>query len=158
MTSAPETPPLRKSEIIVESDWLTTVWAVLGLVVFFLLLLSSVRHLVWGQFVSPRPVRWDLFGILNEVCRAAASILAFVMAFEFREKPLKVGCFLGGLSLAASSLLSFLHLSPRASHTAAVAGSVVWQVVLVLFLVATAQWLKSVVIRAPPTEPPGGES
>jgi heme/copper-type cytochrome/quinol oxidase subunit 4 len=157
MNDESKTLPLSKSEIIIKSDWLTTVGAVLGGIAYSLLLVSEIRHFVWGHFVPPGPVRRDLFGIINEVYRVFACILAFVLAFEFRKKSLKVGCILGGLSLAASSLLSFLHMSPRTFHTVAMVRSVVWQVVLVLFLVAIVQWLRSVVRKAP-TEPAGGAS
>jgi len=157
MNDAPKMLPLRKSEIIVESDWLTTVEAVLGGIVCSLLLVSEIRHFMWGHFAPPAVVHRDFFHILNDVCRVIACAFAFVLAFEFRRKLLKVGCFLGGLSLAASSLLSFLHMSPRAFHTMAMARSVVWQVVLVILLVVIAQWLKSVARKAP-AESPGGES
>ena len=149
MTAEPGTPPLRKSEIIIWSDWLTTAGAVLGFGGCLFLLISSMRHLVWGQLVPPRPVRQDLFGILNQVYGVVACILAFVLAFEFREKSLKAACFLAGLSLVASSLLSFFHPSPRIFRTMAIARSVMWQFALVLFLLAIGRWFRSVVRRAP---------
>jgi len=157
MTEQLKTSPPRPSEVTVNSDWLTTVWAVLGLIGCFLLLVSSIGHLMWGHLVLPRPARRDLFGILNEVYKVFACILAFVLAFEFREKSLKFGCVLGGLSLVISSLLGLLHMSSRAFHTLAIARSAMWQVALILFLVAIAQWLRSVVRKAP-TEPAGGAS
>jgi len=158
MNEEEKTPPSSWGEITVDSDWLTTAGAALLFIVCSLLLVREIWHFAWGHFAQPAQVRRDFFGILNEVYKIIASILAFVLAFEIREKSAKVGCFLGGLSLAASSLLSFLRVSSCAFHTAAMARSVVWQVALVLFLVAIAQWLKSVVRRVPPTEPPGGES
>jgi len=158
MTEEAKTPPSSWGEITVDSDWLTTLGAIALLVACCLLLVSEIRHFVWGHFAQPAQARRDFFGILNEVYKIIASILAFVLAFEIREKSAKVGCLLGGLSLASSSLLSFLHVSSRAFPTAAMARSVVRQVALVLFLVAIARWLKSVVGRAPRTGPPGGES
>jgi len=157
MTEQLKTSPPRPSEVTVNSDWLTTVEAVAGLIVCSLLLIGEIRHFVWGHFAQPAQVRRDFFGIFNEVLRAIACVLAFVLAFEFRKKPLKVACFLGGLSLAAGSLLGFIHITSGTLHAVAMATSVMRQVTLVLFLVAIAQWFKSV-IRKAPTEPAGGAS
>jgi len=157
MTAEPKTSTLRSSEIIVDSDWLSTAGAVLGLVMCSLLLVRETRHFVWGHFVQP-PVRRDFFGILNNVYKVIACIFGFALAFEFRKKLLKVACVLTSLCIAVSGLLSFLHVSPSTFHMVAMARSAMWQVALVLFLVVIAQWFRSVIRRVSPPGPPGGES
>jgi hypothetical protein len=157
MTEELKTSSSRSSEVIVNSDWLTTVGTVVGFVVCSWLLIGEIRHFAWGHFPQPVPVRRDFFGILNEVYKVIACILAFALTFEFQKKLLKVACLLGGLSFAVGSLLGFLHISSSAFHAVAMARSVMWQVALVFFLVAIAQWLRSVVKPVSPSGPPGGE-
>jgi hypothetical protein len=62
-----------------------------------------------------------------------------------------------GTDFVRSAVLSVFHVPLVARHIGAVAGSSARQIALAIFLVAIAQWFKSVVHWAPPSESQGGD-
>ena len=143
-------------EITVDSDWFTTLGAVVLLVLSALLLVREIDHFVWGRLSLPVPLRISFWIIWNKIFEAIAAIFCFVFAFKLANKYLKTASALMGMNLAGFVLFSCFPISPRALHVVALSGSVMRQIALVTFCVALAQWLKSVVRWGPQTELTGG--
>ncbi len=158
MKSEPNTRSERTWEITVESNWLTTLGAVVLFMVCGLLLVREIDHFIWGHVSGPVRLHRGFWSVWNKVFEAIAAIYGFIFAFNFPNKYVKTACVLMGIDLSASVLLSCFHIPPSALHIAAMSGSALRQVALAIFCVALAQWLKSVVRRGAQPEIPGGES
>jgi hypothetical protein len=142
----------RVGNITVDSDWLTTTGLGLLFVALFLLLVKDVHSFIWGHLTEPSHVQMNYWSISNRVFEGIAAIYGFIFAFTFTQKLAKVACVLMGTRLAAFAVLSSLNISTSVRRVAAISGSIVSQVALVIFLVAIAQWFKSVIRRDPPSE------
>jgi hypothetical protein len=158
MKAEPQKASLRVWEITVESDWITTVGAVLLFVICGLLLIREIRHIIWGHLSVLPHLHKGLWSIWNWVFEGIAAVYCFILAFTFPRKPVKLACALAGIYLAGPFLLSCFRLSLSVQHVARVSRSILYQFALVISCVAIADWLRSVVHRGPPSEPQGGDS
>jgi hypothetical protein len=138
--------PTRFGEITVDSDLTTT--ALLGVlfIVLSLMLMRDIRHILWSV-----PSQIAIRGTLNRL--SAALMLAYGLVFVFRwpNRLVRIGCALFAAHLGLSLALTYFRISPNALPTIAFAASIVVQISLVAFLVAIAQWFRTVVRWAPPS-------
>jgi hypothetical protein len=138
--------PMRFGEITVDSDLTTT--ALLGVlfIVLSLMLMRDIRHILWSV-----PSQIAIRGTLNRL--SAALMLAYGLVFVFRwpNRLVRIGCALFAAHLGLSLALTYFRISPNALPTIAFADSIVVQISLVAFLVAIAQWFRTVVRWAPPS-------
>ncbi|MGO9083882.1 MAG: hypothetical protein ACLQBK_01535 [Candidatus Sulfotelmatobacter sp.] len=143
--------------ITVESDWLTTIELGLLFVMLCLLFVRDIRDFIWGHFAGPVHIQMNYWSISNKVFAGIAAIYCFIFAFTFTRKPVKIACALMAIKLAGFALLSCFSISLSMRHTVAVSGLIVSQIALVIFLVAIAQWFKSVIRWDTPSELRGGD-
>jgi hypothetical protein len=156
MTQASQ-PSWRDREIVVQSDWMTTA-GVIALFVFCVWQVSmDIDKFAWGHFTGPVHLQRNFWSIWNKVFEIIAAIYALIFAFKFTSKLLKVACVLMAAKLTGLVLLSCFSISDGVRHASAVSGSVVSQLAFVIVCVEIVLWLRSVVQRDPPAEPPGGE-
>jgi hypothetical protein len=141
-----------QSKITAKSDWMTAIGAVVAFAGCCLLLKREIKHFVSGHFVQSTHISRDYFGIPTGVFLIICSILGFSLAFGFSKKPVKVACFLMGINFAVGSVMGFFHLSPGTFYAMAMISSVARQIAVVIALVVIAQWLKSAIKRASPSE------
>ncbi len=138
--------PTRFGEITVDSDFTTT--ALLGVlfIVLSLMLMRDIGHILWSV-----PNQIAIRGTLNRL--SAALMLAYGLVFVFRwpNRLVRVGCALFAAHLGLALASTYLRISPTALPTLAFADSIVRQISLVAFLVAIAQWFRTVVRWAPPS-------
>lgn len=147
----------RSRNIVVDSDWITTFGAIALLIVCVLLFARDARNLIWGHLRGPAPLHKSFWSIWNLAFETIAAIYLFMFAFKLTQKAARIACGLMGVRLGGFVLLSCFDISHSARRVAAVSGSIVSQVALVIFCVAIAQWLKSVVRRDAPPQPRGGD-
>jgi hypothetical protein len=137
---------MRFGEITVDSDFTTT--ALLGVlfIVLSLMLLRDIRHILWSV-----PSQIAIRGTLNRL--SAALMLAYGLVFVFRwpNRLVRVGCALFAAHLGLSLALTYFRISPNVPPTLAFADAIVVQISLVAFLVAIAQWFRTVVRWTPPS-------
>ncbi len=153
----PETQASRWRQITVESDWVTTLEIGALFVVCGLLLAREIHNVLYGQIVGERPIHRDFFSILTKVFTLIVAVYCFILAFRFPKTSVRIAFFLMGADLVRSAVLSVFHVPSVARHAAAIAGSATRQVALAIFLVAIAQWFRSVVHWAAPSESQGGD-
>ena len=138
--------PTRFGEITVDSDFTTT--ALLGVlfIVLSLMLMRDIGHILWSV-----PNQITIRGTLDRL--SAALMLAYGLVFVFRwpNRLVRVGCALFAAHLGLALASTYLRISPTALPTLAFADSIVRQISLVAFLVAIAQWFRTVVRWAPPS-------
>ena len=156
MSSEPRTRGRR--EITFDSDWLTTIGLGLLFVVLCLLLVKDIQDFIWRHFTGPTHVQLNYWSISNNIFQGIAGIYGFIFAFTFPQKLAKIACVLMGAKLAGFALLSCINISSSVRHVAAVCGSIVSQIALVIFLVVIAQWFKSVIRWDTPSELQGGDN
>jgi len=158
MNAESETRTARVRDISVESDWVTTLGAVLLFIIWGVLLVREIRHFIWGHVSVPPHLHKGFLSIWNWAFEGIAAVYCFVFAFRFPRKPAKVACALAGIYLAGSFLLSCFRLSLGVQHIAGASRSILYQIALAISCVAVADWLTSVVHRGPPSEPQGGNN
>ncbi|SPF33687.1 membrane hypothetical protein [Candidatus Sulfotelmatobacter kueseliae] len=147
----------RIGQITVESDWITTLEVGALFVVCGLLLAGEIHNVLYGQIAGEHPVHRDFLSILIKVFTPIAAAYCFMLAFRFPKTSVRTAFLLVGADLVRSAVLSVFHVPSVARHAAVIAGSAARQIALAIFLVAIAQWFKSVVHWAPPSEPQGGD-
>jgi hypothetical protein len=158
MNDEPETQSPRVGPITVESDWITTVGALVVFVACCVLLLSEVEHFLGGRFAVPHRPHYDFFSIFTKVYEVIAGVLCFTVALNYANKPVKTGLVLMGVNLTGAALLSYLPLSSAAFRLAVTSRSIMSQIALTIFILAIAQWLRSVVKRVSSAGPRGGDN
>ena len=131
---------LRVGAITVNSDWIMTLEMAALFVIVGAILIWKIRGLAFG--VASEHV--SLLSIITVV-------YCFIFAFSIPGKFVKAAFVLLGTETASRLLLKYLHAPSSVRHAAGIGGSVLDQVALTIFLVAIAQWFKSVVHRAPPS-------
>jgi hypothetical protein len=136
--------PLPKRGITINSDWITTIVMALLLVVCSLLLIRDIRDLVSGRTIEQGPVTRSLF---TNIFTIIAAVYCFLAARGFHVMYVRIGFALMGIQFTSNVVLGYFHIPTHLQHNAAVAGSLVRQVALTIFVVAIVQWFKSVVHR-----------
>jgi hypothetical protein len=144
-------------ELTVDSDRITTFGAIALFIICTVLLVGDVRNFIWGHLQGPVLIHKSFGSIWNKVLEGVAAIYGFVLASSFTQKPVKIACILIGVRMAGFVLLSCFNVSPSVRHIAAVSGSIVDQVALVIVCVVIVQWLTRVVRWSPPPEAHGGD-
>lgn len=156
MTAELETPStVRASKVTVQSGWITTSAMVVLLVLCGLLLARDIDRSIWGHLERPSYPHTGFWSIFNRVLMGVAAILCFLYASGFQSKSVEIAFSLAGIRLAVFDSLSFFIISSRASHVAAIVGSAISQIALVIFCVAIVQWFRTVVGWNPKSEPLG---
>ena len=157
MDSGRETRIAGSRQIAIESDWPTTVGALVLVVVVTLLLVTEIRHFIWGSFPHPAQKLRDFWGIPTSVYTVIAGLLALAMAFERREKSLKIAMAFFCTYFLASALLGWFHLPGRIFTVAVMTESLVLQIALAITLFEIAHWFRSVVKLVPTTSTGRGD-
>jgi len=143
-------------ELTVDSDWITTFGAVALFIICLMFLAADARNLIWGHLRGPVLIHKSFWSIWNKSFETIASIYLFILAFNIPQKALKVACALMGVRLASFVLLSLFNISAGVRSYAAVIGTIISQIALIIFCVAIAQWIKRVVRWSAPSQPQGG--
>jgi hypothetical protein len=133
-------------EITVDSDRSTTALAAIAFIVLGLLLANDIRQVLWGT-----PNQIAIAGTLNRLCAAFTVFYGIFLAFTWPSRLVKVGCGLLTAELGVRFAFTYLRISPIARHPLVIARSEALQLSLLIFLVAIAQWFRTVVRWAPPS-------
>lgn len=144
MTEEPQV-STRRSGIAFDSDWITTAGMLLLLVACLFWFVADVRRLIWDHLTGPAQIHPSFWSIWNLTFDAIAAILLLIFATKLTQTFARVGCVLMGTRLAIFALLSCLNISAAERRVAAVSGSIIGQIALLIFCAAIVQWLKGVV-------------
>ncbi len=158
MMAREETQPRSAGGITLNTDWTTALGMALLLVICGLLLRSEVNKFVWGYFIGPKPFHRSFFSVFNKAFEVVVTLYFIMFAFRVPKRSAKIGSVLMGAALASGVLFSFIHLTTRAYHIAAVSGSAMRQIALVLFCVAIAEWFRSVAHWTSKSDSAGGQT
>jgi len=140
-----ESRPHRHRDVTVNSDWITTLGAILPLIFGDLQLMRGIYFSVWGHFSEPIPIHRDFLGIFTATFTVIACAYLFMFAFTLRKISLKVACALMGLDLVIDVLLKLSWVPQALRRDAVVITTLMFQAALLIFLGALAKWLVSVV-------------
>jgi hypothetical protein len=148
---------LRKREVMIDSDWVTTVGMALLFALTALLLGRSIQHLLFPtvNYAVSQGVRSGWFHTLISVIGA---VYIFLFAYEFPARHLKIAFLLLGTEYTVRLALGYLHVAAAFQHSVAVAGSIATQIAYTIVLFAIARWFKSVFRSAHPSDPGVSES
>lgn len=158
MTEDARTENRRIGEIVVDSDWGTTLEVATLFIICALLLMSEIRKFIWGHFAIPKPFHPSFFAIFNEVFEIVVVVYLFMFAFKAQTIALKFAFVLIGIPFVSARMLSFIHSSPPTYHAVAISNSVMRQIALTIFCVAIAEWFRSVVRWDQPSDSQRGQS
>jgi hypothetical protein len=142
----------RSWEITVDSNWIMTIGMVLLFAIIASLLGWSIRDLLFDK-VDYRVLRGARNGWLDMLAYVLGAVYAFVFAYSFPGKHLKVAFLLLAAEYTARFAIEYLHVAASVHHSAAVAGSIARQFAFTIILVAIIQWFKSVVRWVSPSNP-----
>jgi hypothetical protein len=133
----------RRGDILIDSDWITTILMALGFVVCALILAQNIRNFLFDRL--DHPVSPFYFSI--------DAVYSFFLAYFFRGKYVSGAFLLLGAQYTVRLALTFFHFAAAPQHTAALVGSIAKQISFLIILVAIAQWFKTVVRRDHPSDP-----
>jgi len=153
----PKSQSLRRRELTVDSDWLTTLGAILALLAGVLVLIRGIYQVMWRRFAEPVPMHWSFFKIFAEVFAVIACGYFFIFAYSLPKLSQKIAAVLMGMNLATNILVKLLPVSQSLRRAAMVSASLMFQVALAILLVALAKWLGSIVRLSPADEHRGGD-
>jgi hypothetical protein len=133
----------RRGDILIDSDWITTILMALGFAVCALILAQNIRDFLFDRLYHP--VSLFYFSI--------DAVYSFFFAYFFRAKYAGAAFLLLGTQYTVRLALAYFHFAAGLQHTAAFAGSIARQISFLIILVAIAGWFKTVVRRTPPSDP-----
>lgn len=133
----------RRGDILIDSDWITTIGMALSFALCILLLAQSVRGFLSGNL--DRPISFFYYAI----CVAYSISLAYF----FRAKHVRLAFLLLGTQYTVRFALAYFHFAATKQHFAAYVGSIATQISVIIILVAIAQWFATVVRPNPPSHP-----
>ncbi|MBI3645025.1 MAG: hypothetical protein HY233_03545 [Acidobacteriales bacterium] len=141
MSEKPRTQP--SGDILIDSDWITTIGMALGFAVCVLLLGQNIRDFLFERVDHP----------VSLFYYAVDAVYSFFFAYSFRAKYVRVAFLLLGTQYAVRLALAYFHVAAGLQHPAALVGSIAKQISFIIILVAIAQWFKTVIRRDPPSDP-----
>jgi hypothetical protein len=156
MTEESQASPHRRG-IAIDSDWITAFGMVALLIVCVLWFVADVRRFMWNQPAGPAHVLRNFWSIWNSIFEAIAGVFLCMFTFLLPQKTAKIACALMGAKLASFVLLGCFNISSNVRHIAAVSGSDLNQMALLLFSVAIFQWLRGVIRWDQTPDPRGAE-
>jgi len=136
----------RFGEITVDSDFTTTALLVVLFVILSLMLARDIRHILWGA-----PHQIAISGSFNRLGSALALVYCLVFVFRWPTRLVKIGFTLLAAHLSLALALTYLRSALTARPTVAFADSMVMQTSLVTFLIAIADWFRTVARWVPPS-------
>jgi hypothetical protein len=131
--------PTRFCEITVDSDFTTTALVVVLFIILSLLLTRDIRHILWGV-----PDQIAIGGTLNLLGAVIALFYCLAFAFRWPNRLVKIGSTLFAAHYILAVALTYLGTSFTPRPTLGFADSILRQISLVCFLVAIADWLRTV--------------
>lgn len=158
MNAVSDTPPRAKTEITVDSDWVTTFGAILVAILGCLSLVREIYRFMWGHLVAPAPIQKGFFGIFQLVSTAIVSIYLITSAAGITKRSLRIASILIGIDLAVQTVLSLFAIPPTIRRIVVISKSLMFQMGLIFLLFAIVRWLGSVIRRTPVIEGPGVQS
>ena len=135
-------------EITVDSYWVITIGMVLLFVIVAVILGWNIRNLLFDE-VDYRIGQAARNGWLDTLAYVLEAAYAFVFAYSFPGKHLKVAFSLLAAQYTMRFAIEYLHVAVGMHHSAAIVGSVARLVAEAIILVAIVQWFKSVVRWTP---------
>jgi len=140
----------RFGEIIVDSDRATTVLLAVLFIVLSLVLMLDIRQTVWGT-----PNHIAINGTLNRVGAALSLVYCLVLVFRWSNRLIRVGSTLLAIDLVIRFAFTYLQLTSAVRPTLVFIRSATLQISLIIFLVAIANWFRTVVRWSPPSPSQG---
>ena len=147
----------RKREVMIDSDWVTTVGMALGFALTAFLLGRSIRYLLFfsGNYGILWGVRRGWPHTLNYVTGA---VYLFLFAYSFPAKHLKIAFLLLGTNYTVHIALAYAHVATGVRYSVAFAGAIATQIAYTIIFFTIARWFKSVLRSASPSNPGVSES
>jgi hypothetical protein len=139
-------------EITIDSNWIMTVGMALLFAFIAFLLGWGIRDLLFDK-VDYGVSQGARSGWLDTVTYVIGAVYFFLFAYSFPAKHLKIAFLLLGTDMVIRVALYYFHSSATMQHSAAVAGSIASQIAYAIILFAIAQWFKSVIRSAHPSDP-----
>ncbi|MGC2247794.1 MAG: hypothetical protein WA609_14410 [Terriglobales bacterium] len=141
---------IKRQDITIDSNWITTIGMALLFAVLSFLLGWSVRDLLFDRVGLG--VLVGLRHGLDTLTYVLGSVYSFVFAYSFPTKTLKLAFSLLGIKYTLLLILPYLHISAGALHSGEIALAIASQISYSIILFVIAQWFKNVVRRARPSD------
>jgi len=144
-------------DILIDSDWITTIGMALLFALIVFLLGWSIRDFLFNK-VDHEVLQHVRRGWLDALTNPIGVVYCFLFAYSFPAKHLKIAFLLLGTKYLALIAVSYLHTGADVRQCASIAGAIASQIAYAIILIAIAQWFKTVVRRDRPTEPEVSDS
>ncbi len=141
MSEKPRSHP--SGDVLVDSNWITTIGMAPGFAVCVLLLGQDIRDFLFGRV--DHSVSFFYY--------AVNAVYSFICADVFGTKYVRFAFLLLGTQYTVRLALAYFHVAAGLQHSAALVGSIAKQISFIIILLAIAQWFKTVVRRDPPSGP-----
>jgi hypothetical protein len=138
--------PTRFGEITLDSDFTTTALLSVLFIILSLMLMRDIRHFLWGA-----PHQIAITGTLNRFGAALMLVCCLVSVFRWPNRLAKIGWALFAAHWSLALVLTYLRSSLLARPTLAFLDSIVMQISLATFLIAIADWFRTVARWVPPS-------